>query len=233
MCKTGKRILIVEDTDSIALLLEANLRQQGYVPEVAGTVKQALECFKKAEAGPIPYDLLLLDVSLPDGNGLSLLEQLVSLENCPPIFVLSADGSSIAKENARLSGASMFFEKPFNFPRLNEAINQHIVHKKPERYAVCDVDIEAEKKALTKSYRDYLKNVAEQLQGGMSHKALTSLLHQLKGSAHLYGLNRLSELSTALGEQLINLGPKAAPEVKSVLRQEIIVDVDSNSIFAD
>ena len=82
------KLLLLEDDESLIDGLKYSLEKNGFVLDVANTVQEAREKLK----GRIFYDLLLLDVTLPDGTGFSLCEEIRRAgEETPIIFLTAAD----------------------------------------------------------------------------------------------------------------------------------------------
>lgn len=100
-------ILLVEDDRSIVETLGAFLRREGFAVDVAGGQRQALE---RAREGR--YDLVLLDVSLPDGNGYAICRALKEDGDVPVIF-LTASGDEYSVVNGFDVGADDYVAKPF------------------------------------------------------------------------------------------------------------------------
>lgn len=106
----GKRILIVEDDGAMRKVLHAQLRTAGYD---AIPVADAVVAF--AEIRKQPPDLILLDLGLPGGGGLNLMQRLQSIPKYAviPIVVVSAQPRSTGIEAEVIDkGAAAFFEKP-------------------------------------------------------------------------------------------------------------------------
>ena len=104
------RILIVEDEDRIAAFLEKGLRAHGFATTVAPDGHQAL---RMARAGK--YDLLVLDLGLPDIDGLEVLRELRRHNRTLPVIVLTArDGVSDTVSGLE-GGADDYVTKPFRF----------------------------------------------------------------------------------------------------------------------
>ncbi len=113
-----ERILIVDDDPSVQHLLEQFLRGEGYAPCVAGSAAAALAAIRQQ-----PPDLLLLDIRLPDANGLDLLkEQLLPELGDYRVIVLSGYGTGQDAEAAVLAGAFDYLTKPLALSRLAIAI---------------------------------------------------------------------------------------------------------------
>jgi DNA-binding response OmpR family regulator len=104
------RILIVEDEDRIAAFLEKGLRAHGFATTVAPDGERALRALR-----PGGYDLVVLDLGLPDMDGLEVLRRLRALDHKLPVIVLTArDGPSDTVSGLE-SGADDYVSKPFSF----------------------------------------------------------------------------------------------------------------------
>jgi len=120
----GKRILIVEDDGAMRKVLHAQLRTAGYD---AFPVADAVVAF--AEIRKQPPDLILLDLGLPGGGGLNLMQRLQSIPKYAviPVVVVSAQPRSTGIEAEVIDkGAAAFFEKPVPAEALLEKIRELI-----------------------------------------------------------------------------------------------------------
>jgi DNA-binding response OmpR family regulator len=110
------RILIVEDDPDLATLLALGLRDHDYVVEVAGTRRQAEELLHSNE-----YDLLCLDLGLPDGDGMDLVAALDAASPMirPRRLLILTARDAVADRVAGLdAGADDYLVKPFEFTEL-------------------------------------------------------------------------------------------------------------------
>ena len=108
-----QRVLVVEDDKGLRLTLTATLRAEGYFPDEAGSVFTARE--RIAAGKP---DLIILDLGLPDADGMSLLAELRRAGDFTPIIVLTARGDEVSKVKALDLGADDYITKPFGIPEL-------------------------------------------------------------------------------------------------------------------
>jgi DNA-binding NtrC family response regulator len=106
-------LLLVDDEPNILTTLGTALRLEGYAVDVAGGVRVAEEKLQKRT-----YDLLLLDVALPDGDGIDMLTRLRAARNEIPCIVMSGHGTIDAAVRATKLGALDFLEKPLSTDRL-------------------------------------------------------------------------------------------------------------------
>ncbi|MEM0968640.1 MAG: sigma 54-interacting transcriptional regulator [Verrucomicrobiota bacterium] len=117
---TGPRILIIEDEQALGLALAAVVRQAGAEAVLAPTAAQARRRIKES---PSPFTALLLDIGLPDENGLHFLEQLPRALR-PPTLVISAHGELDNTIEARKLGVLHFLPKPLDFAELKASLCQ-------------------------------------------------------------------------------------------------------------
>lgn len=118
MMNTGPKVLIVEDQRALALAFAAAVRHAGAVSELAPTAAQARR--KLRESGP--FDAMILDIGLPDQNGLEFLKGLPEIERLPT-FVVTAHGAIENTISARKLGVREFFTKPLDFDTFTAALS--------------------------------------------------------------------------------------------------------------
>ena len=106
------RVLVVDDDPQLLRALHITLTARGYRVATATDAKQAL-----AEASRTPPDLVILDLGLPDLDGVAVAEALRGWTNIP-IIVLSARDAEAAKVNALDAGADDYVTKPFGMNEL-------------------------------------------------------------------------------------------------------------------
>ncbi|WP_408589804.1 sigma-54-dependent transcriptional regulator [Novosphingobium sp.] len=111
---TRKRILIVEDIPALALMYAGHLEKAGYEAVVVDTGAAVLRALAQGEA----FSALLLDLQLPDIDGLELLRTNVDLLAKQPVIVVTADGSLSRAIDAMRLGAYDFLVKPLAAKRL-------------------------------------------------------------------------------------------------------------------
>jgi two-component system KDP operon response regulator KdpE len=108
----GARVLVVDDEPQIVRGLKIILRSAGYIVEAAETKAEAL-----AALGSRPPDALVLDLVLPDGEGVEVCEEVRRFSRLP-ILVLSAVGDEREKVRALDAGADDYITKPFGTDEL-------------------------------------------------------------------------------------------------------------------
>ena len=113
------KILIIEDEPSLRELIQRSLEKERYVVEAAADFQSGLRKIEDYD-----YDCVLLDIMLPDGNGLNLLEQLKKMrEN---VIIISAKDSLDDKVLGLELGADDYLPKPFHLAELNARIKSVI-----------------------------------------------------------------------------------------------------------
>lgn len=112
------KILIVEDEEELADSINHYLEKGGYLCETASTFSDAGE-----KTAVYEYDLVILDLMLPDGDGLKLLKHLKENRYAAGILIVSARNSLDDKINGLNLGADDYITKPFHLAELNARIH--------------------------------------------------------------------------------------------------------------
>ncbi len=112
-------ILVVDDEENARNALEGLLTKIGYEVVLASTMAEAREKMQQGVG-----DVVVLDVSLPDGYGLNLLLEAARLTNPPPIIMITAYGHIEMAVEAMRNGAHDFLEKPIDFDQLEQSIQR-------------------------------------------------------------------------------------------------------------
>lgn len=106
------RILIVDDDPMLCTALEGVLSGMGHATDSAHTLASGLEAARKS--GP---EIIILDVGLPDGNGLAAIAEFRETSTAPEVIILTGDGDPDSAEQAIRSGAWSYITKP---PGVND-----------------------------------------------------------------------------------------------------------------
>jgi two-component system response regulator AtoC len=112
-------ILIVDDEETARSFVSEALHDAGYETTQAGDLAQASRSLDAGEA-----DIVLLDVNLPDGSGLSLLDRIARENPSPPVIMITAYGEVEIAVEAMKKGAQDFLQKPLDFERLLSAVER-------------------------------------------------------------------------------------------------------------
>ena len=111
------RLLLVEDDVSLATVVERGLREDGYAVDVSGTMIDALHQLQVNE-----YDLAVLDLGLPDGDGMQICRHIRSGAGLQsphlPVLMLTARDGLADKVEGLDAGADDYLTKPFDYPEL-------------------------------------------------------------------------------------------------------------------
>lgn len=107
------RFLLVEDNSDLALSVSERLKLDGHAVDWASNLEQAESCI----AG-MTYDLILLDIMLPDGNGQDFLNSQRSTSTSTPVIIMTAQNSVSDRVALLDSGADDYVTKPFDFAEL-------------------------------------------------------------------------------------------------------------------
>lgn len=107
------RLLLVEDSKRLQELLSESLATAGYKLDVASTVSEL-----NGMIGTVNYDLIIIDLGLPDGDGLSAIRTMRSNGVTTPILIITARGSIDDRVTGLDSGADDYLIKPFNHSEL-------------------------------------------------------------------------------------------------------------------
>ncbi|MCK4741244.1 MAG: response regulator, partial [Anaerolineales bacterium] len=105
-------VLIVDDEETARNFISEALRDAGYEAIEAGTLAEANKAIDKGVG-----DIILLDVMLPDGSGLSLLDRLALENPRPPVILITAFGEGDIAVDAMKKGALDFLQKPLDLDR--------------------------------------------------------------------------------------------------------------------
>ncbi|MFG6136668.1 sigma-54-dependent transcriptional regulator [Halomonas sp. B23F22_10] len=123
-------VLIIEDTVSLALTFAGQLEAAGCTVEMADSGAEARQQLTRS---PRPFDVILLDLNLPDGDGLELLESTPQMARDASVVVITADGSISRAIQAMRSGAYDFLVKPVAPERLTTTVVRAGQHRMLER----------------------------------------------------------------------------------------------------
>lgn len=120
------KILVVEDELELQESIVASLRKEGYVVETASTYLSAVDKVVDHD-----YDCILLDIMLPGGSGLKVLEELRKLGKSDRVIILSAKDSLDDKIQGLNLGADDYLTKPFHLAELHARIKS-VLRRKTE-----------------------------------------------------------------------------------------------------
>jgi two-component system, OmpR family, response regulator len=128
------RVLVVEDTVRMGKLIRRGLQEQGYAVDLAETGEDGLWL-----AAETPYDVVVLDVVLPDVDGFEVCRRLRALDRWSPVLMLTALDAVEDRVTGLDSGADDYLTKPFDFVELLARVRALIRRGASERPAVLQV----------------------------------------------------------------------------------------------
>ncbi|MEO7444867.1 MAG: response regulator transcription factor [Ferruginibacter sp.] len=111
------KVLIVEDEKDLAKSMVAYLKEESYICELAPDVKTA-----RYKTESFDYDCILLDISLPDGNGLTVLKELKENKKTDGVIIISAKDSIDDRIEGLNLGADDYLAKPFHLSELSARV---------------------------------------------------------------------------------------------------------------
>jgi DNA-binding response OmpR family regulator len=120
----GSKILLVEDEETLAVGLEYNLIEEGYLIEWAKNGREAVDLFKLRK-----FDLIILDIMLPYLNGFEVAEIVRKADPQIPILMLTAKTESGDKIKGLQKGADDYLTKPFHLQELLLRVNGMLKRK--------------------------------------------------------------------------------------------------------
>lgn len=131
------KILIIEDDQGMQEVISQSLIKARYVVETASTMDEARSKLLLYE-----YDCVLLDIMLPDGNGLSLLKELAEKKINRNVIILSARDSVDDKIEGLELGADDYLPKPFHLAELHARIRSLMRRRRDGEHTICLGNIE-------------------------------------------------------------------------------------------
>jgi two-component system copper resistance phosphate regulon response regulator CusR len=141
------RILVVEDEKRIADFLSRGLESGGYAVDVAGDGSTALEMVHATE-----YDLVILDLGLPDMDGMAVLKKIRTRKTSPPVLILSARDAVDDRVKGLETGADDYLVKPFAYVELLARVRVLLRRGQPtpERLQVGELSLDCIRRKVTR-----------------------------------------------------------------------------------
>ena len=142
------RILVIEDEKRIADFLSRGLESGGYAVDVAANGATGIELVHSTE-----YDLIVLDLGLPDIDGLSVLQKIRNRKASPPVLILSARDAVDDRVKGLELGADDYLVKPFAFVELLARVRALLRRGQPtpERLQVGELALDCIRRRVVRS----------------------------------------------------------------------------------
>ncbi|EJL26370.1 response regulator transcription factor [Brevibacillus sp. BC25] len=149
----SERILIVEDEEKIARVIQLELEYEGYESEIAKTGLEALEQYNQGG-----WNLILLDVLLPGLSGIEVLRRIRVKDSATPVILLTARNAVVDKVNGLDQGANDYITKPFEIEellaRIRSCLRLSQMTRKVEassKVEVADLSLDEKSREVTRS----------------------------------------------------------------------------------
>lgn len=120
------KILVIDDEQSIRDLLNTLLRRKGYDVVLAESGRKGLELFRRERP-----DVVVLDLKMPGMDGLTVLQQVRSLDLRQPVIVLTGAGTAEAEQQVRALGVTEYVEKEFSLHHLGDSLKRLLINSNP------------------------------------------------------------------------------------------------------
>ncbi|HEY1024824.1 MAG TPA: response regulator transcription factor [Sphingobacteriaceae bacterium] len=179
------KVLIVEDEKTLAYEVEAFLKKAYYICDLAHNARQGLE-----KAGTNPYDFILLDLGLPDQDGLKVLQEAKKYNPDAAYIILTARGNIEDRIKGLDLGADDYLPKPFSLLEL-QARMQAIARRKfkinTEEIPLGEFTVDLQKRVVSHQHQeiDLTRKEFDLLSYLLLHK--NRVLTRMQLSEHIWG----------------------------------------------
>ncbi|MCA4806524.1 response regulator transcription factor [Myroides odoratimimus] len=123
------KVLVIEDEKELREIIRESLEKEFYVVEMASSYKMGIE-----KLSGYDYDCILLDIMLPDGNGIDLLREIKSMGKADSVIIISAKDSIDDKVLGLELGADDYLTKPFHLSELLARIKSVLRRKNQQGF---------------------------------------------------------------------------------------------------
>ena len=113
------KVLVIDDEQGIRSLLDTLLSRKGYDVVLAESGRKGLELFRRERP-----DVLVLDLKMPEMDGLTVLRQIRSLDPIIPVIILTGAGTAETEQRVRAMGVTEYVEKEFSLHLLGDALKR-------------------------------------------------------------------------------------------------------------
>lgn len=149
-----KKILIVEDEEKLSRVLELELKYENYETEIADNGADALRLMREKK-----WDLVLLDIMIPELSGLEVLRRLRKTDDRTPVILLTARDEVHDKVSGLDLGANDYVTKPFQIEELLARIRAHLrktagMEKKEATLEVGDLSVDLDTRQVVRDGTD-------------------------------------------------------------------------------
>ena len=198
------KILIIDDDTLLGEMLQEQVESAGHEAHWAGTLTAGLEC-ARAEA----IDVVLLDVQLPDGNGLEYLPRFKKTPAEPEVIIITGQGQADGAEQAVVSGAWSYIEKPFVVRELALHLTR-VLQFRQEKLKVNAVPVALKRDKIIGSSRSLGRCLDQLAQAAATDVSV--LISGASGTGKELFAKAIHENSRRAGENFVIVDCAALPE---------------------
>ncbi|NQU24860.1 MAG: response regulator, partial [Candidatus Nealsonbacteria bacterium] len=213
------RVLLVEDSPDIRHMVLLVLQRWGLETDVACNGRIACEKALQSKAVGSPYDLILMDIQLPEMDGYQATQYLRHHDWTGPVVALTAHAMSGDRQRCLAAGCDDYVPKPITAEELLETLAGYLGNgsaaesqsaerpadkRPPDRPLGSGILDDAEVTELVDTFVGELPDRAEAIHEAFSAQdlpALTLQTHQLKGTAAIYGLPQISQAAAVANQR--------------------------------
>ena len=188
-------VLLAEDNPDNQRLVQFHLQRVGATLDIAGNGREAVE-----RALENSYDLILMDMQMPEMDGVEAAELLRQAGYDIPIVALTANISREDRERCERAGFDDFLTKPFDKVRLNHVLKQYLKPATSDGREPVEssASVNEEMKKLTEQFVSDLPSRMGRISKALADQQwdeLRTLMHQLKGASGGYGFAQLGKIA--------------------------------------
>ncbi len=200
-----ERILVIDDEPSIGATLQAILEDEGYEVATVETAEDGLKLFREQA-----FDLILLDIWLPEMNGLEALRQFKEIEDNLQVIMISGHGTIEAAVRATKMGAFDFLEKPLTLEKVVLTVRNALRQKKLE-----EENFQLRERQKSKFYLTGQSRAIKRLQEEISRVGPSNgrvLIYGENGTGKDYVARLLHQLSPRRDKRFVEINCSAIPD---------------------
>jgi CheY-like chemotaxis protein len=223
------RVLFAEDVPGVQVLIAFLLKRMNLEVDLAGDGRAVCAMAEKSQAEGRPYDLIFMDIQMPEMNGYEATRRLRQQGWQGPIVALTAHAMVGDREKCLAAGCDDYLSKPVSPQGLREVLARYIPARDaatvtcrvepPDAQATPHTSIERLRERFINGLPERAQVLEDAWRAG-NRLALAQAAHQLKGTAGAYGLSRVAQAAQTV-ELLVtgeSIPPETAPAMAELLR---------------
>jgi two-component system nitrogen regulation response regulator NtrX len=231
----GAKILVVDDESDIRALLDEILSEEGYLVTTAANAQEARRAREERD-----FDLVLLDIWMPDIDGITLLKEWSEAGQLGPVVMMSGHGTVDTAIEATRLGAVDFIEKPVSLAKLLRTVGKALAPRRGTPRASVDATAPVGKSAAMQTLRNQIGRVARHdahtLFSGEPGSGREAAARNLLGQSARAGSQPVSVMSADLSGDVAEarlLGAPGSPGLLEVANGGVLLIHDLNELPAD